>query len=118
MRNKGFFWFLTIVLTAVCFYQISFTWVSNNVEKKAAKEAEELVSALRKKAATTGDTALLPNGEYVNFRESDGVALAKAAYINDILKRKSTSSVYPIFGSTFEQTKKRSLAFGLDLVGG
>ena len=118
MRNKGFFWFLTIVLTAVCFYQISFTWVSNNVEKKAAKEAEELVSALRKKAATTGDTALLPNGEYVDFRASDGVALAKAAYINDILKRKSTSSVYPIFGSTFEQTKKRSLAFGLDLVGG
>ena len=29
MRNKGFFWFLTILLTAICVYQLSFTWVSN-----------------------------------------------------------------------------------------
>ena len=37
MRNKGFFWFLTIVLSAVCVYQLSFTWVSSSVEEKAEK---------------------------------------------------------------------------------
>lgn len=118
MRNKGFFWFLTILLTAVCLYQLSFTWVSNSVEKKAEKEAVERVSALKLAAATTGDSALLPNLVYVHFDRPEGEELAKAAFINQILIEKSDSKVYPIFGSTFSETKKRSLAFGLDLVGG
>lgn len=118
MRNKGFFWFLTILLTAVCIYQISFTFVSNSVEKKAEKEAIEKVADLKLKAATTGDSALLPNGVYVNFNQPEAEELAKAAFINQILKDKSEVSVYPVLGSTFGETKKRSLAFGLDLVGG
>ena len=118
MRNKGFFWFITILLTAVCLYQLSFTWVSNSVEKKSEKEANERVADLKLKSATTGDSALLPNGVYVNFAEPEGEELAKAAFINQILKEKAENKVYPIFGSTFAETKKRSLAFGLDLVGG
>jgi len=118
MRNKGFFWFLTILLTAVCVYQISFTFVSNSVEKKAEKEANEKVADLKLKAATTGDSALLPNGVYVNFNQPEAEELAKAAFINQILKDKAEASVYPVLGSTFGETKKRSLAFGLDLVGG
>ena len=31
---------------------------------------------------------------------------------------KAEKTVYPLFGSTFKEVKKRSLAFGLDLVGG
>jgi SecD/SecF fusion protein len=118
MRNKGFFWFLTIVLSAVCIYQLSFTWVSNSVEKKADREADDRVAALRKQAATTGDSALLPNGTYAHFNSPEGKALAKAAFVNQILKERAENKVYPIFGSTFAETKKRSLAFGLDLVGG
>jgi hypothetical protein len=41
MRIKGFFWFLTILLTAVCLYQLSFTWVANDVESQAGKEADQ-----------------------------------------------------------------------------
>ena len=85
MRNKGFFWFITILLTAVCLYQLSFTWVSNSVEKKSEKEANERVADLKLKSATTGDSALLPNGVYVNFAEPEGEELAKAAFINQIL---------------------------------
>ncbi len=118
MRNKGFFWFLTILLTVVCFYQLSFTWVSTSVEKKADKEADERVADLKKQAATTGDSALLPNGTYAHFDRPEGVALAKAAFVNQILKEKAENKVYPVFGSTFSESKKRSLAFGLDLVGG
>jgi SecD/SecF fusion protein len=118
MRNKGFFWFLTILLTAVCLYQLSFTFVSNSVEKKSEKEANERVADLRTKAATTGDSALLPNGTYVDFSQPEGEALAKSAFINQILKEKADNKVFPVFGSTFAETKKRSLAFGLDLVGG
>lgn len=118
MRNKGFFWFLTILLTAVCLYQLSFTFVSNSVEKKSEKEANERVADLKAKAATTGDSALLPNGTYVDFSQPEGEALAKAAFVNQILKEKADNKVFPVFGSTFAETKKRSLAFGLDLVGG
>ena len=42
MRIKGFFWFLTILLTVVCLYQLSFTWVANDVEAEAEKQAKSL----------------------------------------------------------------------------
>lgn len=118
MRNKGFFWFLTILLTAICIYQLSFTWVSNSVENKADREAESRVEDLKKEAAKTDNTALLPNGTVVDFNSPEGEELAKAAYINQILRAKAETKVYPIFGSTFSEVKKRSLSFGLDLVGG
>jgi SecD/SecF fusion protein len=118
MRNKGFFWTLTITLIVVCIYQLSFTLVSNSVEKKAEKEADFQVQELRKKAALTGDSIELPNKTYAHFDQPEGMAIAKAAVLNEQLKNRSESKVYPIFGSTFAETKKRSLAFGLDLVGG
>ena len=117
MRNKGFFWFLTILLTVVCIYQLSFTWVSSSVEKKAEKEAQTRVD---EEWANKGeaDSLYLPNGTAVAFNESESKELAKAAYVNDILKSKAETPVYPLFGSTFKDVKKRSLALGLDLVGG
>jgi SecD/SecF fusion protein len=118
MRNKGFFWFITIILTAVCLYQLSFTWVASSVEKQADKEATARVQMLKKEAAATGDSALLPNGQYVHFDQPEGEDLAKSAFINQILSKKADKTVYSLFGSTFAETKKRSLAFGLDLVGG
>jgi SecD/SecF fusion protein len=118
MRNKGFFWFLTILLTAICIYQLSFTWVSNSVEKKADKEAAIRVDDLRADALKGDSTAILPNGTVVDFRSPEAGELAKAAFINDILRAKSETKVYPVFGSTFSEVKTRSLAFGLDLVGG
>jgi SecD/SecF fusion protein len=118
MRNKGFFWFLTILLTAVCLYQLSFTWVSNSVEKKAEKEANERVAALKLQAADNNNIGYLPNNTEVDFSQPEAEELAKAAFVNQILIEKSENKVYPIFGSTFSETKKRSLAFGLDLVGG
>jgi SecD/SecF fusion protein len=118
MRNKGFFWFLTILLSAVCVYQLSFTWVSNSVEDKSEKEANERVAALKLDAAKNNNIGYLPNNTSVDFSQPEAEALAKSAFINQILKEKAENKVYPIFGSTFAETKKRSLAFGLDLVGG
>ena len=117
MRNKGFFWFLTILLTAVCIYQLSFTWVSNSEEKKAEKEAQAMVD--EKFANLEGiDSIALPNNTYIDVTKPESRELAKSAYINEILKLKAEKEVYPVFGSTFKEVKKRSLAFGLDLVGG
>lgn len=118
MRNKGFFWFLTILLTAICIYQLSFTWVSNSVEKKADREATTRVEELKKQAAANNNMAMLPNGTTVDFSKPEAEELAKAAFINQILLEKAEQPVYPVFGSTFSEVKNRSLAFGLDLVGG
>lgn len=118
MRNKGFFWFLTILLTAVCLYQLSFTWVSSSIENKAEKEANERVAEEKMKAAKNGNIGYLPNNTTVDFSQPEAEELAKAAFINQILKEKAESKVYPVLGSTFSEVKKRSLAFGLDLVGG
>ncbi len=118
MRNKGFFWFITILLTGICVYQLSFTWVSNNVEKKAEKEANALVAELKAEAMKTDGIGYLPNNTTVDFSEAESEELAKAAFVNQILREKAETPVYPVFGSTFKDVKKRSLAFGLDLVGG
>jgi SecD/SecF fusion protein len=118
MRLKGFFWFLSILLTAVCVYQLSFTWVASNVETKAAKEADLKVKMLRDEAKNNEGKAILPNGTPVDFNNPEAVELAKAAFLNEILREKGEKPVYPVLGSTFAQVKKMSLAFGLDLVGG
>jgi SecD/SecF fusion protein len=118
MRLKGFFWFLSILLTAVCVYQLSFTWVASNVESKAAKEADLKVKMLRDEAKATGGIAMLPNNTQVDFNNPEAVELARAAFINEILREKGEKPVYPVLGSTFGEVKKMSLAFGLDLVGG
>ena len=118
MRNKGFFWILTITLAVVCIYQLSFTWVSSSEEKKAEKEAVILVDELREKAKKNGGIEFLPNGDTINFNDPEAEDFAKAAFVNDILKNKADKPVYPIIGSTFQNVKAKSLAFGLDLVGG
>jgi SecD/SecF fusion protein len=118
MRNKGFFWFITILLTAVCIYQLSFTWVASNEEARADKEAQRKVIELKAQAAKTGNKATLPNNTVVDFNNPEAEEIAKAAFINQFLKDKSEKAVYPLLGSTFSEVKKRSLAFGLDLVGG
>ncbi len=118
MRNKGFFWFLTTLLTAVCLYQLSFTWVASSEEKKAERKASKEVKKAKKEAQSTNNIYVLPNNTKVDFSKPEGEEIAKSAFINEILKDKAEKSVYPVFGSTFSEVKKRSLAFGLDLVGG
>ena len=118
MRNKGFFWFLTILLVVVCIYQLSFTWITNSEEKKAEKQAIAMVEELKEKAKKNGGKELLPNGTVFDLSSPEAEELAKAAFINEILKEKAEKPVYPLIGSTFQEVKSRSLAFGLDLVGG
>ncbi|MBM3455284.1 MAG: protein translocase subunit SecD [Bacteroidetes bacterium] len=119
MKLKSFFWALTITLVAVCIYQLSFTWVAVKIENDAAKEAEVKAKDLQKKAKQTGDSALLPNGVYAHFNQPSGMDIAKAAFVNHILKLKAEDKENKVFlGNDFGAVKRRALAFGLDLVGG
>ena len=120
MRIKGFFWFLTILLTAVCLYQLSFTWVANDVESDAGKTADQTILKIKKEAmaSNNGIAVVGTNNDTIDFNQPESVEIAKGILVNQILRGKADKPVYPILGSTFSEVKKRSLAFGLDLVGG
>lgn len=115
MRNKGFFWFFTILLAVVSIYQLSFTFIGSGIENEADLLAQEKVEELMAKA---GDKDIqLPNGTFVNFStDIEASDLAKAAFINEILKERNNETVF--FGNTFKQVKSKSISLGLDLKGG
>ena len=116
MRNKGFFWFLTILLTVICIYQLSFTWVSEEPEDPLEAEARAEVEKME--GYVPGDNmGILPNSlDPIDFSKAESKEIAVADIINFKLSRKADKSVF--LGSTFAEVKNRSLAFGLDLVGG
>ncbi len=118
MRNKGFFWFFTILLLVVSIYQLTFSFVESNVKKEAELNAEESVEALKAESEKEGlDSVKLPNGTYVNFNtDKEAHGLAKSAFVNEFLKKKSDQKVY--LGNTFREVQGKSVALGLDLVGG
>ena len=120
MRIKGFFWFLTILLTAVCLYQLSFTWVANDVESDAGIQADQTIAKIKKEAMASSDGigVVGTNNDLVDFNQPESNEIAKGILVNQILRGKAEKTVYPVLGSTFAEVKKRSLAFGLDLVGG
>ncbi len=120
MRNKGFFWFLTILLTVICLYQLSFTFVSSGIENEAEQKADKLVDEMLQQAKDNGqDSVVLQySGVKIAVNSVESREIAKADYINGILSNKNEDEVYPILGTKFKDVKKQSLALGLDLVGG
>ena len=90
MRNQGVIVFLTVVVTALCLYYLSFTFVSKNIEQKAVEFATD---------------------------ESGNVEFAKKqAYLDSIYRE----PVYNFLGAkfTYKEIKETELGLGLDLQGG
>lgn len=115
MRNKGFFWFFTITVAIVSLYQLSFTFIGNNVEKKAEAYAEEQLETLLQDENL--DSLTLPNGTVVSFKSDiEAYDLSKAAFINEYLKDQNKEVVF--WGNTFDDVKSKSISLGLDLKGG
>lgn len=90
MKNKGFIVFLTIIVTLLCVYYLSFTFVSNSVQQKAIAVASD---------------------------ESGNVDFArKQSYLDSVWNE----PVYNLFGLeyTYKDIKETELSLGLDLQGG
>lgn len=90
MRNKGVIVFLTVVVTALCLYYLSFTFVSNNIQQKAVAYATD----------AQGN---------VDFAKQQ-------AYLDSIYRE----PVYNFLGAkfTYKEIKETELGLGLDLQGG
>lgn len=90
MRNKGFVIVLTAVITCLCLYYLSFTFVSMRIQKEALAAATD-------------------KGGIVNLNK-------KTAYIDSVWNL----PVYNLFGAeyTYKEIKDNELSLGLDLQGG
>lgn len=103
MRGKGLITFFSIALILICIYQLSFNFVTNRIEKKAATFAQAEV--LKGKPAT-------------NISDSDAVKIrsVRQAYLDSI----SNQNVFNIGIAkfTYQDCKDQQLNLGLDLQGG
>ena len=72
MRNKGFFWFITIALALACVYQLSFKWATSNVESKAVDYGNEKL-----------DSLLATNAEYV-IAGSDTIFMSESSAQDEV----------------------------------
>jgi len=90
MKNRGFIVFLTIIVTLLCLYYLSFTFVSNSVQQDAIEYASDA------------------NGN-VDFSQ-------KQAYLDSVWNE----PVYNLLGIeyTYKDIKETELSLGLDLQGG
>ena len=91
MNNKGFIQAITILLILASAYQLSFTGITNSVEKKALVKAEKLYGEKTPEAK---------------------------AYEKVYLDSMQNEEVYPLLGFTYEKCKENELNLGLDLQGG
>src|SRR5690606_13497318 len=90
MQNKGIIVFLTVVVSALCLYYLSFTLVSNNVQKKAEVYATD----------ESGN---------IDFDK-------KQTYLDSVWRE----PVYNFLGApfTYQEVKETELGQGLDIQGG
>jgi SecD/SecF fusion protein len=90
MQNKGVIVFLTVLITGLCLYYLSFTFVSNNVQKKADAYATDASGKV----------------DFVKRR----------SYLDSVWRQ----PVYNFLGAdfTYQEIKETELGLGLDLQGG
>ena len=108
MQNKGVIKLLAVVLAVFSLYQLSFSYVTRRVEKKAAEYATSAESVEMAKVLAKGDQNAY---DYL----IDSIQGARETYYLDSM---STVKVYPIFGQTYRQAKEMEINLGLDLKGG
>lgn len=109
MQNKNAIWAFTILLTAACLFQLSYSWVAKSVESDAREFAQNQVDSLEAVAnSAKKDSSLSPYTRDTAFK--------KAEYL--FLQEKSGEKVYPLLGFTYKKCKQNEINLGLDLQGG
>lgn len=103
MQLKGLVKFFTVALIFISLYQLSFTYVARNVDKKARAKAEKLAK-LDKPDATGNDLENLVEQNYER--------------INDSMQGETVMSIPLMKKYTYAEVKEQELNLGLDLQGG
>ena len=110
MQNKGLIRFLAWAFVLVCLYQLSYTFVTSSVNRKAKKAAEAYAAS----ETTKSKAALLANNDELATQvKLDSLQTAYEAHYLDSM---ANEKVY--LGSTYRQCQGKEINLGLDLKGG
>ena len=117
MRGKGIVQFFSVALVLVCIYQLTFTFVTNKVEKRADEYANTKV--LHGKTVEDATPKNLETRLHTAYSDSLVRAVRKTRdqYL-DSLGGESVFSFLWVKDFTYEQCKGQQLNLGLDLQGG
>jgi SecD/SecF fusion protein len=113
MRNKGFFWSITIALALACIYQLSFTYATYQVEQDAASYADDKIDSLI--SNNVPDVVL--DRETYNTSDDKDLDRIKTYYIDEYL-REQANEVAHFSGYTYSECQQNEINLGLDLQGG
>jgi len=115
MQNKGLIKFFAIVFALVCIYQLSFTFVSNGIEKDAkaiaAGDSDKEVAYLE----SMKDSVVYLGYTYDEVRNKQinkgldlegGINVVLQISVQDILKGLANNSKNPVFNKALEEAKK------------
>lgn len=106
MQNRGALWTFTILLALACAYQLSFSFFTSRLERKATAEAKVLAQAAVDSLTQLGRGA-----------DADLQAL-EIYYENQYLRERAGERIYPVLGYTYSECKEKEMNLGLDLKGG
>src|SRR5574344_80522 len=110
MQNKGLIKFLTVAFVLVCLFQLSFTFATRGVEKRAKQDAEAFVKS---DATQKLALAMANNDKKYAMIIADSLGVAREAHYID-----SVSGEKLWLGFTFKECRGREINLGLDLKGG
>lgn len=111
MQNKGVVKFFAILLALVCLFQLSFTFVSGRVEKRAKEYAENPVARKMAKEMAKGN----------NLKEIlvyDSIVNAREKFYLDSIANETVYNFLWLRKYTYKDVIEREINLGLDLKGG
>lgn len=103
MQLKGLVKFFTVALILISLYQLSFTFVARNVDKKARARAEKMAGLEKPEASA---------------EELEDLTEQKYDRINDSMMGETVMKVPLLKEYTYAEVKAQELNLGLDLQGG
>jgi len=103
MQNRGALWIFTILLALACLWQLSFSFFTSRMEKRARVEAGYSVDSLIQAEPAMAEL------------DRDSLEII---YENRYLRTHGDEKVYPVFGYSYAECKEREMNMGLDLKGG
>ncbi|MFM7511434.1 MAG: protein translocase subunit SecDF [Bacteroidota bacterium] len=115
MQLKGLVRFFTVLLIIYSLYQLSFTWLVQNFEKKADEKARQYIGKSFPAAAVKH-----PNNKDSQSYWQEFLDKREAAYRDSLLRASENETVtYGINGAmSYKKAKEEELNLGLDLQGG
>ena len=115
MQLKGLVRFFTVLLIIYSLYQLSFTWLVQNFEKKSDEKASQYIAKSYPAASTK-----YPNDKDSQSYWQEFLDKREASYRDSLLRASENETVtYGINGAmSYKKAKEEELNLGLDLQGG